>query len=106
MDKLSEIISRCKASVTIDINAHKAYYDSVKRHLAERCEDVDPREEDSSKIIEDLDISQDVFDGMVANDNIITIQFYPHTPIGCYIVYHYDLDKCLDRVIKILNEEC
>ena len=29
---------------------------------------------------------------MVKRNTIVKVQAYPHTPIGCYVVYHYDID--------------
>lgn len=101
MNKLNEIISRCKASVTVDINNHKDCYRSVITELGEIAST-----EDNKKIMAELEISEFVFSKMNEKDTIISVQFYPYTPIGSFTVYHYDLDKCLDEVIKILDEVC
>ena len=36
---------------------------------------------------------------------MVEVQFYTHTPIGFYLVVHYDLNKALDEAIEIAREE-
>ena len=42
---------------------------------------------------------------MIETNTIIDLQFYPHTPVGSYQIYHYDLDKALDEALEILAKE-
>ena len=81
MEKLKELVSLCKASVEISVNDHKDYYESVEQHINEK---------------ERENIKTDVFDEMVKRNTIVKVQAYPHTPIGCYVVYHYDIDMAVD----------
>jgi len=39
----------------------------------------------------------------VGRDFIIEIQFYPDTPVGFHVVYHYDLDAALDEALTIIE---
>lgn len=36
-------------------------------------------------------------------NSIIDLHFYPDTPIAFYKVYHYDLEKAIDKALSILN---
>lgn len=80
---LHELISKCKCGVSIEVNNHRNYYDSVRKYL----EDF-PSDEIS-------DINPEVLSIMEKKDTIVEIQFYPDNPISFYKVYHYDLEEAL-----------
>lgn len=88
MEKLNELISLCKNSVSIDINNHRDYYMSVLEYIGNDIEDID----------------ESVLNTMVELDTTISIQFYPDTPIGSYTVYHYDLETAVDKCLNILKQ--
>lgn len=90
MERLKSIIDNCRCGVSIDVNAHRNYYQSAEDYL------------NDAGIIEES--GDDAYKRMIELDTIIEIQFYPRTPIGFYTVYHYDIDKALDEVITIINE--
>lgn len=87
MDKLKYLIENCKNSVTVEVNGHRDIYMSVLEFL----------EDDSNEI------DKGILNKMVETDMVVRIQFYPDTPVGFYIVYHYDVEKALDECIEILN---
>ena len=39
---------------------------------------------------------------MIETDTIVEIQFYPVTPIGSHVVWHYDIDTALDESLACL----
>jgi len=80
----------CKCSVTVSINNHKDYYESVEDHIS----DEDKEE-----------IEKEVFDEMVKRDTVITVQAYPDTPIGFYTIHHYDLEKAISEMLKVVQDE-
>ena len=84
MDKLKELLSRCKCGVYVSVNEHRDMYESVEDHLSHR--DIE-------------DVESDVFKKMIETNTIIHIQYYPDTPIGFYSVYHYDLNMALDEAL-------
>jgi len=90
MKKLKELVALCKCSVTVSINDHKDYYETVKEHISE--EEVE-------------DIDKDVFDKMIEKDTIVHVQAYTRTPVGFYVIYHYDIDKAINQMIKIAKGE-
>lgn len=93
MEKLIELITKCKASVTITVNDHRNYYETVKEKFNEEP-DAGFRDE----------IDDDVFNKMVETDTVIEIQLYPDTPVGFYRVYHYDIEKAIDLALSVLIE--
>lgn len=89
--KLSELSRLCKCSVTIDINSHKDFYESVFENIE------DPNREG---------IPKGLMNKMIEMDSIVRIQAYPRTPVGFCVVYHYDVDMAIDEMldgIKNLN---
>ncbi len=80
----------CKCAVSISHNEHKQNYASIKNHLdfTDSCEDVEP----------------EVLKKMIELDTLYEVCFYPSTPIGSYVVYHYDLDKALDESLQFMKE--
>jgi hypothetical protein len=94
-DKLNKIVSRCKCGVYVSINPHRDQYLSVTDWLDDvifSCNE-DARDE----------ITEETVHGMIVENTIIQIRFYPDTPIGFYRVFHYDLDTALDVALKILE---
>jgi hypothetical protein len=88
MEKFKELVSICKASVEISVNDHKDYYESVEEHI---------NEEDRE------DIDREVFEEMVKRDVVVRIQAYPHTPVGFFVVYHYNIDKAVDIALDAVK---
>ena len=88
MDKLKELMSRCKCGVHIEINHHRDYYQSAADWIEDRKGFECPPE-----------IEPDVRAKIIETDTIIDIQFYPDTPIGSYEIVHYDLDAALDECL-------
>ncbi len=91
MEKLQKLISLCKASVTLDINDHKSYYESVGKHLEEALEREDVTPERVAKMTE--------------LDTIVRLQFYPHTSVGFNLIYGTDVDEVLDEALAMFGEE-
>ena len=89
MEKFKELISLCKASVSITVNSHKDYYETVEQYI---------KEEDKE------DIEADVFAEMIRLDTVVCIQAYPHTPIGFYSIYHYDLETAIDLMFEAIKK--
>jgi len=84
-EKIKKLVEACSASVEISFNLHRSVYQSVEQYL-----NVDAA-------------IPDVIDVMVGRDFIIEIQFYPDTPVGFHVVYHYDLDAALDEALTIIE---
>ncbi len=96
MDKLKELIAICKASVSVTVNQHKDFYQSVESY-------IDDEIHHNENLINEIGV--DVYQEMIKRDVIIEVQAYPDTPIGFYKVYHYNLDKAIELVINYCNEK-
>lgn len=92
MNKLKDLLSRCKCGVYLTINQHRDYYKSP----SDRLDDY------AGMSGAPLQITDEVRAGIIETDTLIEIQFYPDTPIGSYLIYHYDLDKALDEALACL----
>jgi hypothetical protein len=86
-DKLKEIAKMCKCGVFVSINEHRDYYLSVKENMSQLKDEVDP----------------DVLAKMIELDTAIQVQAYNKTPIGSYVVWHYDLDIALDKMLRTIQ---
>lgn len=90
MSNLKRLIDLCKASVSVTINEHRNYYQTVEQYLEEAdLEDVDP----------------EVIKKMIELDTIVELQCYPRTPIGFHLIHHYDVDLAIDKAIAIIEED-
>ena len=92
MEKIKELQSLCKGSVSIDINEHTGSYLTVKEYLGEleNLWSESMREQ----------IGEDIYDEMVKRNTLIEVRAYPRTPIGFYNCFHYDLEKAVDSVLN------
>ncbi len=87
MDKFKELVSLCKCSIELSVNPHRDYYESVKDYMIGK------------------EIEPDVLDEMIKRDTIVAVHAYPTTPIGSFVVYHYDIDMALDLIISYVKNE-
>ncbi len=94
MNELKELLSKCKASVSITVNQHRDYYQSVEDYI-EKQAFID------EGLIEEIGL--DVYEEMQKTDTVIEIQAYPETPIGSYRVMHYDINKAVRIILDCVN---
>lgn len=97
MNKLSLIQQKCQCSVSITINRHRNYYQSIQ-------EGVDDINQILNSCKSEL-LSEEIANKMIEHNTIIDLQFYPNTPIGFYSIYHYDLEMALDEALEILKND-
>ncbi len=86
MDLLNSLIEKCKCSISIDINTHRDYNESVLEHIKILIDTL---------VIETDDIPPEILEEMIKRNTIINIHFYPQTSVGFYSIYHYDLEQAL-----------
>lgn len=94
MNELKELLSKCKASVSINVNQHRDYYQSVKDYIEEQAQQHEG-------LIEEIGL--DVYEEMQKTNTVIEIQAYPDTPIGSYRIFHYDIDKAVRIMLDCVN---
>jgi len=92
MDKLKQLIQKCKCGVYLTTNEHRDLYMTVEDRLRELSDfdnlpDIDPE-------IKQL---------MIEKNTMIELQFYPVTPIGFYRLFHWDLDLALDQALECID---
>ena len=92
MDKIKLLLSRCKCGVHIQVNAHRDYYEPAKVHL-ENAEMGEPGS---------LNIPSEVREIMEKTNTVVSVVFYPDTPVGFYRIYHYDLETAIDLALSCL----
>lgn len=86
---LDEIAAICKCEVSVNINRHRNYYESVADYFEDRDSDTTP----------------DVMAEMIKRDTIIEVQVYPSTPVGFYYFAHWDLETALRDAFNALTEK-
>lgn len=96
-DKLAALIAGCKAGVYVSVNEHRDYYQSVADFLDER----NGGQENDAEARMDAAVRAE----MIARDTVIELHFYPTTPIGFFVVFHFDLDAALTRALELLAGE-
>lgn len=88
MQKLQELISLCKASISIDINNHKSSYETIEQYVSDDAAEID----------------SEVLAEMIKRDIVFRLQVYPNTPIGFFVIYHYDIDLAIIEAIEIIKQ--
>lgn len=90
MEKFKELMSKCKCSVSITVNQHMDYYQSISDYIEYLA-------------LFENELGVGVLDKIIETDTIIEIQCYPDTPIGFYKVTHYDIDMAMDLMLEAVN---
>ena len=94
LDKLKELVDLCAGSVTLIHNEHRDYYQTVDKFLRDS--------EFHSGLGLGIDI--DVREAMIEKNQMLTLQAYPDTPIGFYVVYHWDTESAIDQMLAIVKK--
>jgi hypothetical protein len=92
LDKLQELINRCRCGVYVSVNEHRDVYQTAQQRILEWRDEC-----------QDSDIPAEVLNTMIERNTIVEVQFYPDTPIGFYRVRHYDLESALDIALDGLE---
>lgn len=94
MNKLQQIIDKCKCGIYLEINKNRDYYQTVEEEIKE-----------IQNMISIDEIEPEMIKKMIKHNSLISLQFYPNSPVGFCIIYHYDLESILDWALKILKED-
>jgi len=79
--------------VHVETNDHRAYYETVAQVLATRDEHLFDDDE------------EDVRAECIRRNELVRVQVYPQTPIGFYIIGHYDLAAAVDKAYEVVHKE-
>jgi hypothetical protein len=93
MDKLKQLLDKCKCGVFLTVNEHRDYYETAEQRLAEHYGWMECPPE----------IAPEVRAKMIETNTIVDLQFYPDTPIGSYHILHHDLDAALDAALACFD---
>lgn len=88
MEKLKELCSKCKSTVLFSYNQHRSFCESIEDYIGENLDEVD----------------KDILEEMKKQDTVVCIQFYPHSSVGFYVVYHYNADEALNKALSLLTD--
>lgn len=88
---MEEIIQKCKCGIYLSVNQYRDYYQSIEDAVKEE------RERNS------MDIDDELAARMIAEKSLISLQFYPNTPVGFYIVYGTTLDEVVTKAKSVIN---
>ncbi len=95
--KLKELLFKCKNTVHLVVNQHRAYHMTAQEYI----------DEDITAILEASKSPLDEYlkyrDKMIEIDTVIDLQFYPITAISSYQIYHFDMDMALNEALNILR---
>lgn len=90
--KLKQIQDLCKCGVFVTINEHRDYYEPAEEYLNERSDWFD-------------NIDDGIKAKMIELDTIVSVQAYNRTPVGFYVVHHYDLNAALSDMLETLKND-
>jgi hypothetical protein len=90
MDKFKELMEQCKCGIFLTVNEHRDYYQTAEEYLKEN---------------DDEETDAEITKEMIEKNTIISLQFYPRTPVGSYRIFGADIDKVFDEAIEILKLE-
>ena len=90
-NKLQDLVDLCKCEVTLTVNEHKVYYQTVEQWLNE------DRDKD--------EVSEDTRANMIASDSVVTLQWYPRTPVGFYRIIDATIDGAINRALETFKDE-
>lgn len=85
-----ELIKRCKGPVTLDVNGHRAMYQTKSEYF-----DGDAGE-----------LTKDEYLRIIINvdDDLYSLQFYPSSPVGFIQVWGTSLDEVLRKASEALSD--
>jgi hypothetical protein len=89
-DKFEKLFSACQCTITL--NDHHSYYQPLEEKIKE------------IQSIHKGVLTEEIISGIIKNDRLIEIQCYPRTPIGFFVVAHYDIEEALRLTIERLQD--
>lgn len=87
-----DLLLKCQGSASISFNDHKANYQPIQEHI-----------EELKNMGEEIPI--DIIEEMIKRDIIIRVQAYPNTPIGFYLIFHYDVTIAIEQMNQVIKNE-
>ncbi len=85
---MKEVIEKCKCGVYLEVNKHRDYHNTIEQGIRDENSLIEPN----------------LADRMIKENMLISLQFYPDTPIGFYKVYGTSIDEVVEKALSILNQ--
>lgn len=89
MNRLNDLLSKCKACVSITVNQHRNYHESASAYL---------KDMDDAQVIE-----PEILQEMIKRNTVVELHFYPNNPVGSYMIYHYDLGLAVEEALTVFD---
>ena len=93
IDKLKDLLDRCKFLVSVTVNEHRDYYETAEKAL-----------EDARGYECPPEIDDEVRKVMIDTNTIVRVHFFPRTAGSSYEIWHHDLDAALDVALACFDE--
>lgn len=94
LDALRDLLVKCKCGVYLEVNAHRDSYQDAERAL----EEIFKR-----KWANPDTLPEDVQAKMIELNTIVSVQFYPDSPVSFYRVWHYDVGMAIADALDVLE---
>jgi hypothetical protein len=80
---------------TFDINPNLLNYESMEDFIEHSHYDCDSEK-----------TKEEVFLQCKKENRLVTMQLYPHTPVGCFCIFSYSIEEAARLMLSILASEC
>lgn len=88
MNRFQELVDLCKGDVVVFANGHRPNYESIEEYVGDKRPDI----------------PDDVWQKIIETGRIYSIQAYKNTPVGFYLIYHYDFELAIEELLKMVKE--
>lgn len=106
MSDIKKLSEKCECSVSVSINMHRDFYQTVLNYLFERADipNLTWQERNgvdlTSDMLKEHEIEVGVLNKMIELNTIVEVQCYPSTPVGFFTVFHYDVDEAIKTAMQ------
>lgn len=97
MDKFKQLAEMCKFQVSIEVNDHRNYKQTVRDYFKER---------EGFQAIFPGEVSDIVKEQMTTANTIVCVQFYPNNPVTFHRSWGHDIEATLDAALEQAKKEC
>ncbi len=94
IDILNNCLALTKCGFYISVNEHKDVYETTEKYI-----------EHLFTIYEEEDLNPKIKAKIIETNTLIRITAYSRTPVGNYTIFHYDLNRGLTEMLKLLESE-
>lgn len=89
MNNLLRCLELTKCGFYIGVNQHRDVYEKINTIVEE--------------LLVEGDIDTPLAHKIIETDTLVRIQAHKNTPVGFYVIYHYDIDLALKEMREVLE---